>query len=68
MLQVHDELIFELPRAELGDLREITHRLMPSLDLAVPLEIDEKVGRTWGDLEALRYSEDLREAAVGATA
>jgi len=51
ILQVHDELIFELPRAELDDIREIARRLMPSLELAVPLDLDEKVGTSWGDWE-----------------
>ena len=51
VLQVHDELIFELPRAELDEVREIAHRLMPSIELAVPLDLDEKVGVCWGDLE-----------------
>lgn len=51
VLQVHDELIFELPRAELDDVREIAHRLMPSIELAVPLDLDEKVGTSWGDWE-----------------
>ena len=50
VLQVHDELIFELPRAELDEVREMATRLMPTLDLEVPLEIEMKVGRTWGDL------------------
>ncbi|MSQ29934.1 MAG: DNA polymerase I [Dehalococcoidia bacterium] len=51
ILQVHDELIFELPRAELDDIREIAHRLMPSIELAVPLDLEEKVGTNWGALE-----------------
>jgi len=51
VLQVHDELIFELPRAELDQVREIAYRLMPSIELAVPLDLDEKVGVCWGDLE-----------------
>jgi len=51
VLQVHDELIFELPREELDDVREIAHRLMPSIELAVPLDLDEKLGTCWGDLE-----------------
>jgi DNA polymerase-1 len=50
VLQVHDELIFETPAAEVDDVREIAHRLMPSLELAVPLVIEEKSGRSWGDL------------------
>jgi DNA polymerase-1 len=54
VLQVHDELIFELPRAELDDVREIARRLMPSLELAVPLVLDEKSGYSWGVMEAAR--------------
>ncbi|MEZ4503765.1 MAG: DNA polymerase I [Dehalococcoidia bacterium] len=50
VLQVHDELIFELPAAEADDVREMAHRLMPALELAVPLDIEEKSGRSWGDL------------------
>jgi DNA polymerase I len=51
ILQVHDELIFELPREELDEVREIAHRLMPSLELAVPLDLEDKVGTSWGELE-----------------
>lgn len=51
VLQVHDELIFELPRAELDEVREMATRLMPTLDLEVPLDIGMKVGRNWGELE-----------------
>jgi DNA polymerase-1 len=51
LLQVHDELIFETPRSELDEVREIAQRLMPSMELAVPLELDEKVGRSWGEME-----------------
>jgi len=51
LLQVHDELIFECPRAELDEVREVAHRLMPSMELAVPLDLDEKVGRSWGEME-----------------
>jgi DNA polymerase-1 len=51
ILQVHDELIFELPREELEETRELARELMPSMELAVPLELDEKVGVSWGDME-----------------
>ncbi|RJQ12303.1 MAG: DNA polymerase I [Dehalococcoidia bacterium] len=51
ILQVHDELIFELPRAELDEVREVAHRLMPSIELVVPLDLEEKVGTNWGALE-----------------
>ena len=55
ILQVHDELIFEGPRAELDAVRELCLRLMPkSLDLVVPLKIDIKTGKNWGELEVAR--------------
>ena len=54
VLQVHDELIFELPASELAAVREIARRLMPSIDLSVPLDLDEKAGKNWGDMEAAR--------------
>ncbi len=54
VLQVHDELIFELPREELDDVRAIARRLMPSLPLDVPLDLDEKSGTSWGEMEAAR--------------
>jgi DNA polymerase-1 len=54
VLQVHDELIFELPRSELDEVREIARRLMPSIELSVPLVLDEKSGYSWGDMEAAR--------------
>jgi DNA polymerase-1 len=55
ILQVHDELIFEGPRSELDDVREIALRVMPrSLDLVVPLKVDIKTGKNWGELEVAK--------------
>jgi len=52
LLQVHDELIFEGPKAELDDLRALVLRIMPaSLELKVPLKVDVKVGKNWADME-----------------
>ena len=52
ILQVHDELIFEVPRDELDRMREVVMELMPSaLPLDVPLDVELKSGDTWGDLE-----------------
>jgi DNA polymerase-1 len=51
LLQVHDELIFEGPSAEIDSLREMVLRIMPvSLDLDVPLKVDVKVGKNWGEI------------------
>ena len=52
LLQVHDELIFEVPPDEMDLMKETVLELMPSaLELAVSLKVDLKVGPTWGDLE-----------------
>jgi DNA polymerase-1 len=51
ILQVHDELIFECPVDEVEAVEELARRLMPaSLDLAVPLKVDLKKGRNWGEM------------------
>ena len=56
ILQVHDELIFEVPRDELGQMQAIITELMPSavppdMGFVVPLEVEMKVGDNWGDME-----------------
>ena len=56
ILQVHDELIFEVPRDELGQMQAIITELMPTavpphVGFEVPLEVEMKVGDNWGDME-----------------
>ena len=52
ILQVHDELIFETPQDELEAMKGLVQELMPhAVELKVPLRVDMKVGRTWGDME-----------------
>jgi len=52
ILQVHDELIFEVPREELDEVTNIVSRIMPSaMELLVPLEVEIKAGDTWGQME-----------------
>ena len=72
ILQVHDELIFEGPRAEVDAVRELCLRVMPkSLDLVVPLKVDIKTGTSWGELEVAKgplVSEAEAELAFAETA
>jgi len=52
LLQVHDELIFEVPPEEKEAMRDMVSVLMPqALELSVPLEIDIKMGKNWGEME-----------------
>jgi DNA polymerase-1 len=51
-LQVHDELIFECPGEELEEVRALAVDMMPrSLEMKVPMKIDTKVGKNWGEME-----------------
>ena len=51
ILQVHDELIFEVPKTELKEMESLVGELMPSaVTLEVPLEIEMKTGSDWGNL------------------
>jgi DNA polymerase-1 len=51
-LQVHDELIFECPRDELEEMRAMCLEIMPqSLEMRVPLKIDTKTGKNWGEMQ-----------------
>ncbi|MFD8526012.1 DNA polymerase I [Streptosporangium canum] len=50
LLQVHDELVFEVAPGELESLRElVTDRMNAAYSLRVPLEVSVGVGRTWED-------------------
>src|SRR5262252_2481378 len=51
-LQVHDELVFEVPEAEVEIMRSLVREYMEKVhDLAVPLQVDLGVGPNWRDLE-----------------
>ncbi|MCL2707312.1 MAG: DNA polymerase I, partial [Dehalococcoidia bacterium] len=51
ILQVHDELIFEVPQTELSEMQEVVPRLMEgAITLAVPVQVDIKMGYTWGQM------------------
>jgi DNA polymerase-1 len=52
ILQVHDELLFELPQEETEKLTELVLKIMPdAVKLSVPVKVDIKTGRSWGDME-----------------
>lgn len=48
LLQVHDELVFEVPRAEMETMQALVKREMESVySLSVPLVVDMGVGQNW---------------------
>jgi DNA polymerase-1 len=51
-LQVHDELVFEVPEREVNAMKSLVREHMENAHaLAVPLEVEIGVGSNWRDLE-----------------
>jgi DNA polymerase-1 len=52
LLQVHDELIFEVPEDELNEMRILAAKVMSeAIELSVPLKVETKTGKNWGQME-----------------
>jgi DNA polymerase I len=52
LLQVHDELVFEVPQNELDTMKKlVTHQMESAYELKVPLKVELGVGPNWRDLE-----------------
>lgn len=50
LLQVHDELILEVPKEEIDELKEVVIDVMENtVKLAVPLKVDYSYGNSWFD-------------------
>jgi len=51
LLQVHDELIFEVPKDESKILEQlVSDEMSGAMDLDVTLKVEGKWGETWGDM------------------
>ncbi|MCO4772909.1 MAG: hypothetical protein KDA24_22950, partial [Deltaproteobacteria bacterium] len=54
VLQLLDEVLFEVPEDQLDEtLRLTAHAMRTTYDLRVPLRVTAKVGRRWGSLEPI---------------
>jgi DNA polymerase-1 len=54
IIQVHDELVLEVPRDELDVVAPLVREVMESAyPLRAPLKVDLKVGPNWGEMEPL---------------
>jgi DNA polymerase-1 len=52
LLQVHDELVFEVPEDEIETVRKlVTQQMENACDLKVPLNVEVGVGPNWRDLD-----------------
>ena len=63
VLQVHDELVFEVPEVEIDAMALLVRdRMAGAMKLSVPLAVDVNVGPNWGQLTRYAFSES--EAAL----
>ncbi|HEX6488054.1 MAG TPA: DNA polymerase I [Candidatus Dormibacteraeota bacterium] len=54
LLQVHDELVFEIPEGELDRFAEMVPRVMTgAYDLESGIEVEAKAGENWADMRKL---------------
>ena len=52
VLQVHDELLFDIPEEELEEVAPlIIDTMVNAMELNVPLKVDAKVGRNWAEMK-----------------
>ena len=54
LLQVHDELVFEVPDAEVEATLPVVRKVMeeaphPAVNLAVPLRVDARAAQNWDE-------------------
>ena len=51
LLQIHDELLFEVPEQEVEEMKALVSELMPhAFELRVPVKIDIKLGKNWAEM------------------
>jgi len=51
LLQVHDELVLEVPEEELEEMRQLVSEIMSTaLQLSIPLKVDIKTGSNWKEM------------------
>ncbi len=54
LLQVHDELVFEVPKDAVADVARMVRDSMEHVEkLRVPLKVDIDIGSSWGALQSL---------------
>ena len=51
LLQVHDELVFEVPENQVGEIGlMVKEEMEKAMELVVPIKVELKTGNNWGEL------------------
>ncbi|MCL5411781.1 MAG: DNA polymerase I [Patescibacteria group bacterium] len=59
IMQVHDELVFEVPKEEMDKVSSmIKERMEKAIRLSVPVVVDLKVGNNWAQTEERHFKEN----------
>ncbi|MCG2677890.1 DNA polymerase I, partial [bacterium] len=52
IIQIHDELLFEVPEDEVGKISRLAKEIMEgAIELEVPIRVDIKTGRNWAEIQ-----------------
>lgn len=52
LLQIHDELLFEVPKDEVGELKEmVVEKMSGAMALRVPLAVEARSGENWSEIK-----------------
>jgi DNA polymerase-1 len=55
IMQIHDELIFDVPKEEVATVTEIVRRIMEkSIPLDVPVKVNCAAGKNWAEMETIQ--------------
>jgi len=58
ILQVHDELVLEVPEEEMKEVPSLVKQVMEgAYELKAPLKVDLEVGKNWGELKEIQEVE-----------
>jgi len=58
IIQIHDELLFDVEKSEFNKVKDIVKEVMENVfSLSVPLKVNIRYGKNWGDLEEIREKE-----------
>lgn len=55
LLQIHDELVFEIPQSmeKKEFITDTINSMMSAYELSVPMEVEAKIGENWGEMEKI---------------
>lgn len=60
-LQVHDEVVYEVPDNQVNDLIGVIRETYPTNELSIPLTVDVEVGQNWGQMVKIKEGEKYEQ-------